>query len=66
MHDGRFNTLEEVIDHYSSGGHFADNLDANIRKFVLTERDKKDLIAFLKMLTDTTFVNNPVHKNPFR
>lgn len=65
MHDGRFQTLEEVLDHYSSGGHFADNLDANIRKFVLSERDKRDLIAFLKMLTDTAFVNNPAYKNPF-
>lgn len=66
MHDGRFKTLEEVLDHYSSGGHFADNLDANIRKFTLSERDKKDLIAFLKMLTDTAFINNPAYKNPFR
>ncbi len=65
MHDGRFETLEEVLEHYSSGGHFADNLDANIRPFTMTERDKKDLIAFLEMLTDTSFVNNPVYRNPF-
>lgn len=65
MHDGRFETLEEVLEHYSSGGHFADNLDANIRPFTLTERDQKDLLAFLKMLTDTTFVNNEDFKSPF-
>ncbi|MEM9888025.1 MAG: cytochrome c peroxidase [Bacteroidota bacterium] len=65
MHDGRFETLEEVLDHYSSGGHFADNLDANIRPFEMSERDKEDLIAFLKMLTDTTFVNNKAFQSPF-
>jgi cytochrome c peroxidase len=66
MHDGRFQTLEEVLDHYSSGGHFAENLDANILPFTLSARDKQDLINFLKMLTDTSFVNNPDLQNPFK
>ncbi|MEM0991833.1 MAG: cytochrome c peroxidase [Bacteroidota bacterium] len=65
MHDGRFETLEEVLEHYSSGGHFADNLDANIRPFEMSERDKNDLIAFMKMLTDTSFVNNEAFQSPF-
>lgn len=65
MHDGRFETLEEVLEHYSSGGHFADNLDANIRPFTMTERDQQDLIAFMKMLTDTSAINNPAFRNPF-
>jgi len=54
MHDGRFETLEEVIDHYNSGAHFADNIDPLIktRGLGLTEQHKKDLIAFLHALTD--------------
>ena len=65
MHDGRFSTLEEVLDHYASGGHGVENEDPNIRPFPLSEQDKSDLIAFMNMLTDTAFVNNPVYKNPF-
>lgn len=66
MHDGRFKTLEEVLDHYSSGGHPASNVDPNIRPFPLSAQDKADLIAFLKMLTDTSFIQNPAFSNPFR
>lgn len=65
MHDGRFQTLEEVLEHYSSGGHGVENEDVNIRPFELTEQDKSDLIAFLNALTDTTFINNPAFSNPF-
>jgi len=65
MHDGRLATLEDVLEHYSSGGHYADNVDANIQPFPLTDQDKADLIAFLKTFTDTTFINEPAHQNPF-
>ncbi|MCB0552244.1 MAG: cytochrome C peroxidase [Phaeodactylibacter sp.] len=65
MHDGRFNTLEEVLDHYATGGHGVINEDANIQPFTLTEQNKQDLISFLKMLTDTTYINNPAFQNPF-
>ncbi|MCB0584088.1 MAG: cytochrome C peroxidase [Phaeodactylibacter sp.] len=65
MHDGRFNTLEEVLDHYASGGHGVSNEDANIQPFTLNEQQKQDLIAFLNMLTDTSFVNNPAFQSPF-
>ena len=65
MHDGRFATLEEVLDHYKSGGHPSPNVNANIRPFTLTEQNKTDLIAFLNTLTDTSFVNNPDFQNPF-
>jgi len=65
MHDGRFNTLEEVLDNYSLGGHGVINEDSNILPFSLTEQDKADLIAFMQMLTDTAFVNNPDFSNPF-
>lgn len=66
MHDGRFKTLEEVLENYSKGGHNAENENANIAPFPLTEQNKRDLIAFLKTLTDTSFVNNPAFSNPFR
>jgi cytochrome c peroxidase len=66
MHDGRFNTLEEVLDSYSRGGHGMPNEDANILPFTLTEQDKADLIAFMEMLTDTSFINNPDFSNPFQ
>ena len=65
MHDGRFATLEEVIDSYSKGGHGVINEDANIRPFIITEQDKQDLIAFLKMLSDTSFLTNPDFSSPF-
>jgi len=57
MHDGRFDTLEEVIDFYSGAPHRSTTLDPNISKhggkgLNLTEREKADLIAFLSSLTD--------------
>lgn len=66
MHDGRFETLEQVLDNYSLGGHGVENEDVNILPFTLSTRDKQDLIAFLKTLTDTSFINNPAFSNPFR
>lgn len=76
MHDGRFETLKAVVDFYSGDLQPAENVNANIRKHLpanrwasggvnLTEREKQDLINFLKTFTDTTFVNNPRFSNPF-
>lgn len=65
MHDGRFETLEEVLEHYASGGHRAENLDANIQAFTLTDRQKQELIAFLKTFTDQSFIDNPDFQSPF-
>lgn len=65
MHDGRFATLEEVLDNYKKGGHGVENEDPNIFPFSLNEQQKQDMIAFLKTLTDTTFINNPAFNNPF-
>lgn len=66
MHDGRFATIEEVLDFYSEGIHFADNLDENLLIPInLTEDMKADLIAFLNTLTDTAFVQNQAFQNPF-
>ncbi len=65
MHDGRFATLGEVLDHYASGGHGAEFSDVNIRPFELTDEEKQALLAYLNTLTDTTFTNNPAFQNPF-
>jgi cytochrome c peroxidase len=65
MHDGRFKSLTEVIEHYNSGGHPADNKNPFIRNLKLTETQKMDLIAFLHTLTDSSFVKNPAFRNPF-
>jgi cytochrome c peroxidase len=72
MHDGRFKTIEEVLDHY--GDHVvlnSPNLDPNMRhsrssgqiKFTREEKDK--MIAFLNSLNDSTLVTNPAFSNPF-
>lgn len=58
MHDGRFKTLDQVLDHYASGGHYAENVSPNVRKLYLSPQNKKDLIAFLQTLTDSSFVFN--------
>lgn len=69
MHDGRFNTLEEVVEFYSSGQMQSNNVDALMRYndggYNFTELEKMQLVAFLKTLTDTNFVNNPDFSNPF-
>jgi cytochrome c peroxidase len=65
MHDGRFGTLESVLDFYSDGmtenGGIVDSLlvkeDGSLG-IDLTEEDKKAIIAFLKTLTDNTFLND--------
>lgn len=62
MHDGRFATLEEVVEHYSSGVKRTATLDPNLAKhpengLQLTTQEKADLVAFLKTLTDETFAN---------
>jgi cytochrome c peroxidase len=60
MHDGRFKTLEEVIDHYNDGGKYSPNKDALIRKLGLKPIEKKALIAFINTLTDTSYLSNPL------
>jgi cytochrome c peroxidase len=68
MHDGRFKTLEEVVEHYASGGHYSENVDPfipQIKLINMTIRQKRQIVAFLKTLTDSTFANNPKFKTPF-
>ncbi|MBX2877055.1 MAG: c-type cytochrome [Saprospiraceae bacterium] len=65
MHDGRFSTLEEVIEQYNKGGHYSKNESPNIRPLGLNEQDQADLIAFLHTLTDTSYLERQELSNPF-
>lgn len=65
MHDGRFTTLEEVVNHYNSGGKYSPNKNNLLYQLNLTESQKADLIAFLLTLTDSTIVTNPDFQSPF-
>ena len=51
MHNGAYQTLEAVIDHYDRGGYDSQNLDPNIKPLHLSDREKKDLMQFLNSLT---------------
>jgi cytochrome c peroxidase len=65
MHDGRLPTLESVIDHYAKGGSHSPKQDELIRGFQLTSQDRADLVAFLRSLTDESFLHNPRYSNPW-
>lgn len=72
MHDGRFATLGQVIDHYSTGVQDHPNLDpalhlpnGQIRRLNLTEAEKAALIAFLETLTDPTIATDVRFSDPF-
>jgi cytochrome c peroxidase len=76
MHDGRFKTLEEVLDHYSDHVQMASpNLDNNLIQGInnppfgthmdLTATEKKQVLAFLKTLTDDNFVTDKRFSDPF-
>lgn len=67
MHDGRFQTLEEVIDFYNESPNHENgsNIDVNIRPLNLTATQKQDILNFLHTLTDTVFINNPAFQSPF-
>jgi cytochrome c peroxidase len=62
MHDGSFNSLEDIILHYSSGGKEHKNKSPLINGFEITEQEMKDLISFLNTLTDYEFIENPIFK----
>ncbi len=51
MHDGTQKTLEEVVEFYAKGGHPNAHLSDKVKKFELTEQDKKDLVQFMHALT---------------
>ncbi|MCC5921671.1 MAG: cytochrome-c peroxidase [Cyclobacteriaceae bacterium] len=58
MHDGRFATLEEVLDHYSEGIKHSPTVDITA-SFQLKKEEKEALLAFLHVLTDSSFLENP-------
>ncbi len=66
MHDGRFNTLEEVVEFYNSEAIRVAPADPFITKHPnglgLTEEEKQDLVAFLKTLTDSALITNADYK----
>lgn len=73
MHDGRFATLEEVVDHYSENIEASANLHWTLKDFSgqpirmgLSEADKKALVTFLKAMTDQQYINDPKFADPFR
>ncbi len=61
MHDGRFATLEQVLEHYNSGGHYTSTVDPLMKKIgiglQLTNQELSDLLAFLKTLSDEDYVS---------
>ncbi len=70
MHDGRFETLEEVVDHYNSDVRTSSTVNLALlgttsTGLMLDEEEKKDLINFLKTLTDYTLLSNPEYSDPF-
>ena len=77
MHDGSMNTLREIVDFYAGGGRvipagplagdgraspYKDPLTSGID---LSERDRNDLVAFLRSLTDRSVTRDPALSNPF-
>jgi cytochrome c peroxidase len=78
MHDGRFGTLLEVVNHYDSGvvrsfGLHGDLLEYNeatgnydVKRLNLTEAEKNALVAFLHTLTDESFLNDVRFSDPFK
>lgn len=73
MHDGRFNTLEEVVNHYNSGIKAHPSLDWQLRgpdgiqpkRMNMNPGDKEALVAFLKTLTDWKLTTDERFSNPF-
>lgn len=69
MHDGRFTTLLQVINHYDHGLKKSPTLDPALEYTTqtglqLSEQDKQDLIAFLKTLTDSALITNEAYADP--
>jgi cytochrome c peroxidase len=74
MHDGRFETLKEVVEHYSSGVHPHKNVGLALEEmttgkstfgFQFSKIEKAALVAFMKTLTDKQFVADPRFSDPF-
>jgi cytochrome c peroxidase len=72
MHDGRFKTLEDVIEHYSMGIQDNPNLDFRLKpggqpaKFNISTQETHAIIAFLSTLTDQGMISDPKFSDPFK
>ena len=73
MHDGRFTTLEQVVEHYNSGVRDHPNLSPQLRlpggqprQLNISNADKAALVAFLKTLTDRNVTTDVKYSNPFK
>ena len=73
MHDGRFATLEEVVEHYNSGVKANTNLDQRLRqadgspqRLGLDADEKEAIVAFLGTLTDHDMVTDNRFSDPFK
>lgn len=72
MHDGRFSSLEEVVEFYNSGIQNGPALDNRLRtpngqpiRMNLTQTEKNALVAFMRTLTDENIIVDPKFSNPF-
>lgn len=74
MHDGRFKTLDEVVEHYNSGVKNHPNLDPRLRtpgtnqpqQLALNSQQKAAIVAFINTLTDTKFTSDVRYSDPFK
>lgn len=65
MHDGRFTTLDAVVEHYRTGIYQSPTLDTALTNGIsMTDSDKADVISFLQTLTDTSFVHDSRFAQP--
>ncbi len=69
MHDGRFGTLEEVVDFYAHSLVWSPYINPLMHHIAtggnqLTKQEKEDLLAFLRSLSDTSFLQNPEFGHP--
>ena len=68
MHDGRFETLEEVVAFYASNLVYSNTLASELMPHSLgehlTEMEQSNLISFLRTLTDNSLLQNPAYENP--
>lgn len=62
MHDGRFYSLDEVLEHYNSGVKASENLDPSLKNGIsLNTNERQQIKAFLKTLTDYEFIKNTLY-----
>ncbi len=62
MHDGSFESLEQVINHYNSGGSSHHQKSPLVKPLGLSDREQEQLLAFLKRLTDQDAITNENYK----